>query len=236
MINRAEIKATAKEQIKGKIGVLFVMALIVFAITFVVSLVPIVGGLAQMLFAPAFTLGFAMVFLAIAAGEKPRVGDVFNGFPRWGKAFWLEFLKLIFSGGWLLIVWSGVFAFMAAMSVGDLYSPNYELVASAPSAATNILMVIGLCAIGIIVFIRYLRYALSTYILAENENMTAREAITESVRLMRGRLSELFVLGLSFILWFLLATITFGIATIYVWPYFSATMVNYYNSVKTFEV
>jgi uncharacterized membrane protein len=50
--------------------------------------------------------------------------------------------------------------------------------------------------------------------------------------MMDGHKMEAFVLLLSFILWFFLIGITFGIAAIYVVPYLNATMVNFYNKIK----
>ena len=47
-------------------------------------------------------------------------------------------------------------------------------------------------------------YAMAPYILCENPNMTANEAITESKRIMEGHKGELFLLELSFIGWHLL--------------------------------
>ena len=47
---------------------------------------------------------------------------------------------------------------------------------------------------------------------------------------------ELFVLGLSFIGWYLLCAITFGIAAIWVVPYVQATYTNAYNSLKPVTV
>lgn len=49
------------------------------------------------------------------------------------------------------------------------------------------------------------RYSMASYILYENPEMTANEAITESKMLMRGNKMRLFGLRLSFIGWFLLA-------------------------------
>ena len=45
-MTRAELKSAAKEQIKGKIGILFVMALIIIGIAIVCRFIPIVGGIA----------------------------------------------------------------------------------------------------------------------------------------------------------------------------------------------
>ena len=43
---------------------------------------------------------------------------------------------------------------------------------------------------------------------------------------------DLFILQLSFIGWYLLIGVTFGIAAIYVGPYVSAATANFYNSIK----
>jgi uncharacterized membrane protein len=70
------------------------------------------------------------------------------------------------------------------------------------------------------------------FILAENKGMSVLEAITLSRKMMDGHKMDLFLLFLSFIGWFILAAITLGIAGIYVYPYFYATLTNFYLSVK----
>lgn len=73
---------------------------------------------------------------------------------------------------------------------------------------------------------------MAPYILAENPEMTAKEAIEKSKQITNGHKFDLFVLELSFILWMLLTVFTFGIAGIYVIPYMSATTANFYNLIK----
>lgn len=75
-------------------------------------------------------------------------------------------------------------------------------------------------------------YSMGTYILADNPDMTASECIAKSCEIMNGHKFELFVIHLSFIPWYLLCGITFGLAYIYVGPYVSATIANFYNSIK----
>lgn len=58
------------------------------------------------------------------------------------------------------------------------------------------------------------------------------EALSESKQIMDGRKLDLFILVLSFVLWYLLCLITGGIAYIYVKPYFEATITNFYNEIK----
>ena len=57
------------------------------------------------------------------------------------------------------------------------------------------------------------------YILADNPNLTWREALALSKKITKGHKGELFVFDLSFIPWFLLIIVTLGIASIYVTPY-----------------
>lgn len=80
--------------------------------------------------------------------------------------------------------------------------------------------------------IKAISYSQAFYILADHPEMTAKEALNESKRIMDGHKMDYFVLGLSFILWFLLGTITFGIAYIYIAPYMTATQVNFYEKIK----
>lgn len=75
-------------------------------------------------------------------------------------------------------------------------------------------------------------YSMASYILAENQTMTAREALGESKKIMNGHKMDLFILQLSFIPWELLTAITFGIAGIYVIPYMQATLTNFYKAIK----
>lgn len=75
-------------------------------------------------------------------------------------------------------------------------------------------------------------YSMAPYIIAENPDVSATEAITMSRRMMDGHKWELFVLDLSFIGWWLLCCITFGLASIYVAPYMAVTRVNFYDSIK----
>ena len=77
-------------------------------------------------------------------------------------------------------------------------------------------------------------YSMSMYILAENKGKSARECIKESVEMTEGHKKELFVLDLSFIGWFLLGSLTCGVAYLWVIPYYSVTRANAYRVLKSF--
>ena len=76
-------------------------------------------------------------------------------------------------------------------------------------------------------------YAMTNYIIKDNPDMTANEAITESRRLMRGNKWRLFIMDLSFIWWDILCVLTLGILTIYVVPYKLAARAAFYDAVKS---
>lgn len=80
--------------------------------------------------------------------------------------------------------------------------------------------------------IKSFSYSQAYFILAENPGMTAKEAIDESKLIMDGHKMELFVLYLSFIPWFLLGYVTLGLGFIYVAPYMTLTLTNYYHNIK----
>lgn len=80
--------------------------------------------------------------------------------------------------------------------------------------------------------IKVYSYSQAFYILAENPEMSPLECIKESQRLMKGHKWEFFVLELSFILWSLLTSVTFGLAGIYVVPYMTMTFTNFYLALK----
>jgi uncharacterized membrane protein len=77
-----------------------------------------------------------------------------------------------------------------------------------------------------------LRYSQAVFIMVENPDKGIFQCIRESKEIMDGHLWEYFVLNLSFILWILLAGVTCGLAYIYVYPYLTVTLANYYIQIK----
>lgn len=75
-------------------------------------------------------------------------------------------------------------------------------------------------------------YAMAPFIMAENPDMTASEALGASKELMRGHKWELFCLGFSFIGWNLLAGLTFGIGALFVTPYENAAYAAFYRQIS----
>lgn len=78
-------------------------------------------------------------------------------------------------------------------------------------------------------------YAMTDYILAENPEMTASEAIARSKEMMKGNRGRLFCLQLSFIGWALLSALTFGIGQLWLRPYEQTAIAAFYREVSGTE-
>ena len=76
---------------------------------------------------------------------------------------------------------------------------------------------------------------MSDYILAENPNMTASEAVELSKSMMYGNRFRLFCLQLSFIGWDILATLALGIGHLWLTPYKQAAYAAFYREVSGTE-
>lgn len=189
-MTRQQLKENAKQQIKGNIGILFLITLIVAALSALCSAIPVVGSLAgAIVLAPALSLAMINIYLDLAKGIKPEIAKLFENFKDFWIAFKTTFFVGLFTGLWsLLFVIPGI--------------------------------------------IKGIAYSQAMYIVAENPDIGALEAIDRSKQMMDGHKMDFFVLILSFIGWNLLATLTFGILYIWLIPYMTATLTNFYNSIK----
>ena len=214
---RSELKTKAKKAISGKIGNIFLVMLVMFAVFLVISLVlNFVAGLifgstnstnqgaamtgsivamvlywvALIFIAGGFMLSCAAIFLNVAS-KKPEVSDLKFGFEGDNKK-------------------RGVFGYIRYMIFTSLWS---------------LLFVVP----GII---KQFAYSQMFYLMADDKKLTAAEAQKKSIAMMDGHKGEYFVLQLSFIPWVLLTSITFGLAGIYVLPYMSATYAEFYKGLK----
>lgn len=189
-MDRASLKARAKEMISGNMGMLIVCFIIVAALPGVCSIIPYVGWIASICVSGPLALGSAYIYLNLRRGFDPDVNILFSGFQRFVDALVLTLLIGVFTFLWsLLFVVPGI--------------------------------------------IKAISYSQAYYILAEHPEMSAKEALDESIAIMDGHKMDYFVLLLSFIPWMLLCSITCGLAILYVGPYMEATFVNFYEEIKS---
>ena len=75
-------------------------------------------------------------------------------------------------------------------------------------------------------------YAMTEFILAENPDLTASEAIAQSKEIMYGNRWRLFCLHFSFIGWDILSSLTLGIGNLWLRPYKQAANAAFYREIS----
>ncbi|MBO6082350.1 MAG: DUF975 family protein [Bacteroidales bacterium] len=80
--------------------------------------------------------------------------------------------------------------------------------------------------------IKSLSYAMVPYLVKDRPELSADQTIDLSVQMMEGHKSELFGLYLSFFGWFVLCLLTCGIGFIFLKPYVSTSVADFYEDLK----
>ena len=106
-MNRVELKAQAKAQIKNKIGILFLITLVFGAISFAAGIlagcIPGVGLVVTIVVTPALSLSLVRVYLMVVRGGMPTVKDTFSGFDDFFSAFKVTLLVGLYTFLWSLL-------------------------------------------------------------------------------------------------------------------------------------
>jgi uncharacterized membrane protein len=76
-----------------------------------------------------------------------------------------------------------------------------------------------------------IKYSMGYYLMVENPDMEPMEAIRKSSELMDGHKMEFFSFVLSFIGWFIVSVITFGLGFLMLIPYYQMSKLNFYRKI-----
>lgn len=99
-----------------------------------------------------------------------------------------------------------------------------------------VIIMIGLICFIVPGFIAAIGLSMAPYILAEDKEKGVIQSLKESWELMSGYKLDYFILELSFIPWFILGIVTFGIGFLWVVPYVALTEGNFYLKLKQCRV
>lgn len=80
-----------------------------------------------------------------------------------------------------------------------------------------------------------IKYSMAYYIVNDNPDIGALEAIRRSKEMMEGHKMRFFEMWLGFLGWFLLGIATLGLGMIYAVPYYRAAKANFYLDLKESE-
>ena len=106
-MNYAILKNKAKSDIAGKIGILFLITLVISAISggvsTLVACIPLGSVIVAVVVTPAFALSLTTVYLGVARGRTPLLEDSFGGFRNFFAAFKVQFFVGLFTFLWSLL-------------------------------------------------------------------------------------------------------------------------------------
>ena len=98
----------------------------------------------------------------------------------------------------------------------------------------NLMMMIFICLWSLLFVIpcivKAYAYSMAYFIKADHPDYDWKACIGESKRLTAGHKGELFVLDLSFIGWFIVGALCFGVGTFWVTPYYQAAHAHFYQT------
>lgn len=232
----SQIRAKARESLQGKWGkaalLTLVYCLITFAISFVANLIPMIGSIVLFVIELPMSYGLLVSFMKLKRDEEVGYTEFLSlGFSSFGRV-WGVFGNMILK---MIIPISLLIVFLVVMIFG--FSGSIVGLASNSSSVA-----VGFSGLGIIGFIGYIvaliyamvkgyLYSLSYYVLRDNENMSNKEVVEESARLMMGNRWRFFWLPITFIGWVILSAFTLYIGMLWVMPYMMVSFVCFYEDV-----
>lgn len=237
----SQLRANARESLKGKWGKAALLTLcyvlITVVISFLLGLVPVIGSIVNLIITLPLSFGLLVSFMKLKRDEEVSYTDFLNiGFSNFGKV-WAVFGNMILK---MIIPIALIVVFVVIMMVGmggsitSLFATYYSSHSYASAAAgfggLAIIGFIGYIASAIYATVKGYLYSLSYYILYDNSDKTGKEIVEKSESLMRGNRWSFFWLGLTFIGWAILSVFTLYIGLLWLIPYIMISFVCFYEA------
>ena len=226
MLNSKELRAKAWESLKGKYWMAFAVVLVL--------------GLLSSFGSPLITLGQKLVDL-VTMVEPSEMDDTM----KLGALVVLGSASVISIIGFLISVFVD-----SAATVGlcNYFIKNTDSKPSFKDAFSGfrvrygrnvgtllllaIKLVLWTCLFVIPGIIKSYEYAIIPYILADDPEISSKDAFKKAKEMMKGNKWRLFQLELSFIGWAILCVLTFGIGVFFLIPYVNAANAEFYVELK----
>ncbi len=237
-MSASELRMNARNSLKGnwgKAALLFLCyGLTTYVITFLLMLIPFVGYIAYIAISIPISYGFISSFIKLKRGEDVKyfgfLNDAFSNFGRaWavcGHVILKMIIPIILALAFIiLLVLSGI-----NIGTSVIFTENYNSIAS--FSVLSLIALIGYIASIVYAIIKGLLYSITNYILYDNPDMTAKEIVEESERLMKGNRCQFVWLGFTFIGWMILSIFTLYIGLLWLIPYIVISIVCFYESLS----
>ncbi len=211
MKTNSEIRKEARSLMSGNWGSAVLLTLVYLII---------VGGI-------SFTVSFVGTIVEMQVNDYGITSQILSLFTNLFISFPLAFS--------LVLLYVGFVRGENRLSVGGIFkafkSPHYL-------NSIGVYFLMGLfTALWTMLFIipgiiKSLSYALAPYILADNPELSANEAIDESIAMMKGHKADLFLIQLGYAALAILSLLALGIPLLWLDPYYKVVYAKFYEEVK----
>jgi len=203
-MDRATLKAKAKESLKGKYGDAIAMIIIYGAINYICGFVlglicgllnmadptvDLLSSILSLVLSGLFMFGYNSYFLKLSRNEEVTYKELFNK-----KDLLVPYIVITLLTGLFTFLWSLLFiipGIIAAISYSFVY-----------------------------------------FVKLDNPELSAMDVLRKSKEMLNGHKMDYFVLSFSFLGWEILGIFTLGILYLWLTPYMSVTFANFYNKLK----
>lgn len=239
--SRAELKLMARQALAGNYVLPVVSALCIMIVFFAASMIyyffmlsgymvsnnastaglflvlMVVGYLVMLILMILFYGGYARVCYQICVTGKAELNDLFYAFGN-GPGRFLGAMLLVF-----------VISFVVTLPGVMLSFFSNRAFSGSMRTALHIIAWLLTYIPGVIIS---MRYSLAVMILVENPACGVFDSFRQSKYLIQNNGWRFVMLGLSFLGWFFLGYVSFGVGYLWIFPYLVCTMVFFYLSIK----
>ena len=239
-MNSSDFRRTARENLAGKWKKAVIISLASLVISLVISFIEknipenLSGLISLILLIIELPLSFGLVsaFVKLYNKEDVHAFDFLSlGFSNFGRAWAISlniFLKLLLP----IIVLIVSVVLLVVGGLGASFSNSIL-----QTSSTVIQSMSGIAVVGFVLYffsiiwliVKSYYYQIAYIVAADDESLTAKDAVERSKEIMTNNRGKLFVLQLSFIGWAILTIFTLGIGYLWLAPYMQFALIAFYK-------
>lgn len=216
-MERVDIKSKAKEILEGRRGhyaLFLLIAMVCYGIlSFILTLIPIIGAIASMAIAIIYQLIMA-TFTINFCNSREKV-DYESIIPT---------ATPIWKYGAIYLLFSLIFV-VALIPAGVIITLAFD-------TGSVISVIVTAVVVALAIFLLSLPFIFTPYIVIENQEESIGKIISESFSMVFSNLGKVIIMYLSLIPWYLLVFITLGLGNFYVIPYVNTIFYVMYKDIR----